>query len=152
MINIGDLMRTYYIFKINKYFAYIYKKWPYKMYKIIEELYYTKDYDMLISYKYYQKFATLYNKLSLNEYIYNLNKNNKNYHRDNNVHIIKNEKYNKLTISNTCIILKTDDIYSVFLNDLNTHLNNIFVCDFKNKDYFWLDSLNKDRQNNVTLV
>ena len=39
-------MRTYYIFKINKYFAYIYKKWPYKMYKIIEELYYTKDYDM----------------------------------------------------------------------------------------------------------
>ena len=29
-------MRTYYLFKINKYFAYIYKKWPYKMYKIIE--------------------------------------------------------------------------------------------------------------------
>ena len=145
-------MRTYYIFKINKYFAYIYKKWPYKMYKIIEELYYTKDYDMLISYKYYQKFATLYNKLVLNEYIYNLNKDNKNYHRDNNVHIIKNEKYNKLTISNTCLILKTDDIYSVFLNDLNTHLDNIFVCDFKNKDYFWLDSLNKDRQNNVSLV
>ena len=107
---------------------------------------------MLISYKYYQKFATLYNKLALNEYIYNLNKDNKNYHRDNNVHIIKNEKYNKLTISNTCLILKTDDIYSVFLNDLNTHLDNIFVCDFKNKDYFWLDSLNKDRQNNVSLV
>ena len=145
-------MRTYYIFKINKYFAYIYKKWPYKMYKIIEELYYTKDYDMLISYKYYQKFATLFNKLALNEYIYNLNKDNKKYHRDNNVHIIKNEKYNKLTISNTCLILKTDDIYSVFLNDLNVYLNNIFVCDFKNKDYFWLDSLNKDRQNNVSLV
>jgi len=123
-------MRTYYIFKINKYFAYIYKKWPYKMYKIIEELYYTKDYDMLISYKYYQKFATLFNKLALNEYI----------------------KYNKLTINNTCIILKTDDIYSVFLNDLNTYLDNIFICDFKNKDYFWLDSLNKDRQNNLSLV
>ena len=48
-------MRTYYIFRINKYFAYIYKKFPYKMYKIIEELYYTKDYDMLSSYRYYQK-------------------------------------------------------------------------------------------------
>ena len=56
-------LRTYYIFKINKYFAYIYKKWPYKMYKIIEELYYTKEYDMLISYKYYKKFAIEFNKL-----------------------------------------------------------------------------------------
>ena len=145
-------MRTYYIFKINKYFAYIYKKWPYKMYKIIEELYYTKDYDMLISYKYYQRFASLFNKLALNEYIYNLNKKNECYQRDNNIHIIKNEKYNKLTINNTCLILKTDDIYSVFLNDLNVYLDSIFVCDFKNKDYFWLDSLNKDRQNNLSLV
>lgn len=151
-INYGDMMRTYYIFKINKYFAYIYKKWPYKMYKIIEELYYTKDYDMLSSYKYYQKFALPFNKLSINEYIYNLNKKNLNYSRDNNIHIINNEKYNKLLINNACMILKTNDIYSVFLNDLNMYLENIFICDFKNKDYFWLDSLNKDRQNNLSLV
>ena len=145
-------MRTYYIFKVNKYFAYIYKKFPYKMYKIIEELYNTKDYDMLSSYKYYQKFALEFNKLALNEYIYTLNKNNQNYYRDNNIHILNNDKYNKLTINSTCLILKTNDIYSVFLNDLSSNLNNIFICDFKNKDYFWLDSLNKDRQNNLSLV
>ena len=145
-------MRTYYIFKINKYFAYIYKKWPYKMYKIIEELYYTKDYDDLFSYKYYQKFAVEFNKLSINEYIYSINKQNQNYCRDNNVHIINNEKYNKLTINSTCMILKTNDIYSIFLNDINIHLDNVFICDFKNKDYFWLDCINKDRQNNLSLV
>ena len=145
-------MRTYYIFKINKYFAYIYKKWPYKMYKIIEELYHTKDYDMLISYRYYQRFAIEFNKLAVNEYIYNLNKKCKYYQRDNNIHIINNEKYNKLIVNSTCIMLKTNDIYSVFLNDLNVYLDNIFVCDFKNKDYLWLESLNKDRQNNLSLV
>ena len=145
-------MRTYYIFRINKYFAYIYKRWPYKMYKIIEELYHTKDYDMLLSYKYYQKFAVEFNKMAINEYIYTINKKSKNYQRDNNVHIIQNDKYNKLVINTTCIILKTNDIYSVFLNDLNVYLDNIFVCDFKNKDYFWLESLNKDRQNNLSLV
>ena len=145
-------MRTYYIFKINKYFAYIYKKWPYKMYKIIEELYHTKDYDMLISYRYYQRFAIEFNKLAVNEYIYNLNKKCKYYQRDNNIHIMNNEKYNKLIVNSTCIMLKTNDIYSVFLNDLNVYLDNIFVCDFKNKDYFWLESLNKDRQNNLSLV
>ena len=145
-------MRTYYIFRINKYFTYIYKKFPFKMYKIIEELYYTKEYDMLSSYKYYQRFAVPFNKLSLNEYIYNLNKKNINYTRDNNIHIICNEKYNKLLINNSCMILKTNDIYSVFLNDINIHLDNIFICDFENKDFFWLDSLNKDRQNNLSLV
>ncbi|MDO4394798.1 MAG: hypothetical protein Q4C23_02300 [Mycoplasmatota bacterium] len=145
-------MRTYYIFKINKYFAYIYKRFPFKMYKIIEELYHTKEYDILLSYKYYQRFAIEFNKLAINEYIYNLNKQNKNYQRDNNIHIIINEKYNKLTINQMCIILKTNDIYSVFLNDLNVYLDNIFICDFKNNDYFWLDSLNKDRQNNLSLV
>lgn len=145
-------MRTYYIFKINKYFAYIYKKWPYKMYKIIEELYYTRDYDLSISYKYYKKFATPFNKISLNEYIYNLNKKNINYKRDNNIHIICNDKYNKLLINGSCMILKTNDIYSVFLNDINQYMDNIFICDFKNKDYFWLENLNKDRQNNLSLV
>lgn len=145
-------MRTYYIFKINKYFAYIYKKWPYKMYKIIEELYYTKEYDELLSYRYYKKFAIEFNKLALNEYIYNINKSSQNYTRDNNIHFLNNGKYNILTITSTCLILKTNDIYSVFLNDLNSTLDNIFVCDLKNKDYFWLDLLNKDRQNNLSLV
>ena len=145
-------MRTYYIFKINKIFAYIYKRWPYQMYKIIEELYYTKDYDMLSSYKYYQKFASTFNKLAINEYIYSMNKQSSYYHRDNNIHILENGKYNKLIVTSTCITLKTDDIYSVFLNDLNNYLDNVFVCDFKNHDYFWLETLNKDRQNNVSLV
>ena len=122
------------------------------MYKIIEELYYTKEYDMLISYKYYQKFAIEFNKLAINEYIYNLNRKNINYQRDNNIHIIQNEKYNKLTVNSSCLILKTNDIYSIFLNDLGVYLDNIFICVFKNKDYFWLDSLNKDRQNNLSLV
>ena len=145
-------MRTYYIFKINKYFAYIYKRWPYKMYKIIEELYYTKDYDMLISYRYYKKFALEFNKLAINEYIYNINKKNKYYYRDNNIHILDNDNYNKLKVNKACLILKTNDIYSVFLNDLSEYLDNIFICDFKNKDYFWLESLNKDRQNKLSLV
>lgn len=122
------------------------------MYKIIEELYYTKEYDMLVSYKYYQKFALEFNKLAINEYIYNINKKSPSYKRDNNIHVINNEKYNKLIVNSTCIILKTNDIYSVFLNDLSLYLDNIFICDFQNKDYFWLDSLNKDRQNNLSLV
>ncbi len=93
-----------------------------------------------------------FNKLAINEYIYNQNKNSQYYQRDNNVHIIKNDKYNKLTINESCLVLKTDDIYSIFLNDLNSYLDNIFICDFKNNDYFWLETLNKDRQIDLSFV
>ena len=146
------ILRTYYIFNINKYFSYVYKKFPYKMYKILEELYFAKNYDKLAIYRYYQKFALPFDKKILNEYIYNINKTNKYYKRDNNIHTIYNEKYNKIIIHSSCLVLKTNDIYSVFLNDLNTSLNNIFICDFENKDYFWLDLLFNDRQNNLSLV
>lgn len=145
-------MRTYYIFNINKYFAYVYKKWPFKMYKIIEELYHTKDYNMLSSYKYYRRFAIPFDKLIMNEYIYNLNKTSKYYHRDNSIHILTSDNYNKLIINSTCLILRTDDVYSLFLNDILNYSKNLFVCDFKNKDYFWLESLNKDRQKELSLV
>ncbi|MBQ9854514.1 MAG: sporulation inhibitor of replication protein SirA [Bacilli bacterium] len=145
-------MRTYYLFKVNKYFAYIYKMFPLRMYKIVEELYYSKDYNLVQSYRYYKKFANYYNKSIINNYIYDMNKINNNYYRDNSTHIINNGKYNKLIVNSSCLILKTDDIYSVFLNDLNHVLDNVFVCDFKNRDYFWLESLNKDRQNNLSLV
>ena len=47
-------MRTYYLFKVNKYFAYIYKMFPLRMYKIVEELYYSKDYNLVQSYRYYK--------------------------------------------------------------------------------------------------
>ena len=148
-INNGDfIMRTYYMFKINKYFAYIYKKWPYKMYKIIEELYYTKDYDMLSSYRYYKRFAIEFDKKVVNDYIYSINKTNKLYYRDNSTHILNNDNYNKLVISNSCLILRTDDMYSLFLQDISNYTDNIFICDFKNKDYFWLDNL----KNNVVKV
>ncbi len=136
------------MFKINKYFAYVYKRWPYKMYKIIEELYYTKDYDMLSSYRYYKKFALEFDKSLLNDYIYSLNKTNKLYYRDNSTHILNNDNYNKLMISKTCLILRTDDMYSLFLNDISNYTDNIFICDFRNKDYFWLDNL----KNNVVKV
>ena len=53
-------------------------------------------------------------------------------------------------INNYNIKLKTENNYSVFFKYLNRYNNNLFVCDFENKDYFWLSilengSLQKDK-------
>ncbi len=142
-------MNTYYIFKINKYFTYFYKRFPYKLYKLIEELYYAKDYDIKLSYKYYEQIANSFNKYSLNEYIIAKNRNKVDYKYIDNIHKLGN---NKLVINRICLILKTNSLDNDFLLDIYNYDKNVFICDFKNMEYFFLDRLIKDRQKNNILV
>ena len=61
-------MRTYYIFKINKYFSYVYKNKSYKLYKMIEEIYHVNKYDMVLTYKMYEQVALTFSKSEINSY------------------------------------------------------------------------------------
>ena len=51
----------------------MYKKNPFKMYKIFEEIYNTKDYDSIKTYRIFEQVATPFNKILLNEYYYQIN-------------------------------------------------------------------------------
>ena len=132
----------------------MYKNKPYKIYKILEEIYHTKSYDMVLTYKLYEQVATVFNKLSLNEYIDYRYRKNSNYRKNNNIHIIaQDNEYSKLVINNSNLKIKTDINYSSFFDDLNSYKDNLFVCDFVNKDYFWLEKVAKsNRQNDKYLV
>ena len=58
-----------------------------------------------------------------------------------------------MVITNSNLKIKSNINNPIFLNDINNFYDNIFVCDFLNKDYFWLDKVIKnDRQNNVMVV
>ena len=59
----------------------------------------------------------------------------------------------KLVISNSNLKIKTNAAYCKFFNIINEYSDNIFVCDFVNKDYFWLDKIFKsDCQTDKYLV
>lgn len=134
-------MRTYYIFNVNRYFSYMYKKTPFKMYKIFEEIYNTRDYDTLRTYHALEDVADPFNKIMLSEYIYYEYKNRYGYKRCGNVHTLNGSEKSLLRINNYNIKLKTENNYSVFFKYLNRYNGNLFVCDFENKDYFWLSIL-----------
>ena len=130
-------MRTYYIFNINNYFTYMYKNKPYRIYKILEEMYNVKKSDIVLSYKLFEQIAYSFNKNKLNEYVKYLFKNNTSYYNRLNSHIIcNNQEYTKLTINNSNIKIKSNINYPSFLDILINYSDNIFVCDFINKDYF----------------
>ena len=141
-------MRTYYIFNVNKYYSYMYKDNPFKMYKIFEEIYYSRDYDSVKTYHILEEIANPFNKIMLNEYIYFEYKLKYGYKRKDNIHYLSTTERTTLRINNYNIKLETESNYSVFFNDISNYNNNLFVCDFENMDYFWLyklSSLQKDK-------
>lgn len=135
-------MRTYYIFNVNKYFKYMYKNNPFKMYKIFEEIYYSKDYDNIKTFRVMEEVALPFNKIMLNEYIYYEYKLKYGYKRRDNIHILNTDEKTTLRINNYNIKIETDSNYSIFFDDIKSYNTNLFVCDFDNKDYFWLSKLN----------
>lgn len=135
-------MRTYYIFNVNKYFKYMYKNNPFKMYKIFEEIYYSKDYDNIKTFRVMEEVSVPFNKIMLNEYIYYEYKLKYGYKRRDNIHILNTDEKTTLRINNYNIKIETDSNYSIFFDDIKSYNTNLFVCDFENKDYFWLSKLN----------
>ena len=144
-------MRTYYIFNVNKYYNYMYKDKPFKMYKIFEEIYYSKDYDSIKTYHVLEEIANPFNKIMLNEYIYFEYKLKYGYKRKDNLHYLNTTEKSILRINNYNIKIETEGNYSEFFNEISNYNNNLFVCDFENMDYFWLSKL-KTLQNSNLIV
>lgn len=93
-------MRTYYIFNVNRYFTYMYKNNPFKMYKIFEEIYNTKEYDSVKTYHVFEQVAEPFNKIMLNEYIYYEFKYKYGYKRNENIHTLNNNEKTTIRINN----------------------------------------------------
>lgn len=128
----------------------MYKKTPFKMYKIFEDIYNTRDYDANRTYLALYDVVNPFNKIMLSEYIYYEYKYKCGYKRSDNVHTLDSGEKTLLRINNYNIKLKTENNYSIFFKYLNRYNSNLFVCDFENKDYFWLSilengSLQKDK-------
>lgn len=129
----------------------MYKNNPFKMYKIFEEIYYSKDYDGIKCYRILEEVARPFDKIMLSEYIYYEYKNKYGYNRDNNIHTLNTSEKTSLRLNNYNIKIETDSNYTVFFKYLNNYNGNLFVCDFDNKDYFWLCKL-KSLQKELSIV
>ena len=134
-------MRTFYVFKIKKEMTILTKETPYNLFRTIEHLYYLDEYNMDVSFKLYNDLFDSFNKDYVNKRLNSLFKNNRYYTNENDKHTIYNKYRPETTILKVYkshIILKSDVIKPTLLvNYLMS--DNLFVCDFKNKDYFWLN-------------
>ena len=135
-------MRIYYLFKINNAFSNLYYNKTFYLYKMLEQISKSSKNDFIISYRLFEQMALPFNKEEINSIINTKYYYDNEYERYLNKHILnsKGEK-TKLTVYNTYIKIRTNNNITSFFNVLNKE-SNIFVCDFNNKDYFWLSRLN----------
>lgn len=143
-------VRVFYVYNINDYFCSVYDKYPYKLYKMLEDAYLTKRYNIKLSSSMYEQLITNFNKLFMNNFIFANNKLDIYYYNKDNIHLITNSsEYSKLMVTSYCLKIKTNLNYPRFFSNIGQYSDNIFICDFINKDYFWLNKVVKNKKTNV---
>lgn len=136
-------MRTFYIFNIKKEMSILTHDTPYNLYRTIESLYYLDNINLGLSYKLYDQIFDSFDKDYMNVVINRIYQNNNYYYQENNRHVISNKykpENSYLYIHRSHLLLKSNVIKPTLLTNY-TNSDNLFVCDFKNKDYFWLSEV-----------
>lgn len=136
-------MRTFYLFKIKQNYFNLTKDNPYNLYKALENIYYQRESDLTYTTNFFQQISDTFNKVLLDTNLFEYYKNQYTYTKVNNTHMINDyytKEKTKLIINKTYIYIKSTKEIPTFLKSINKK-NNIFVCDFKNVDYFWLEQL-----------
>lgn len=129
-------MRIYYLFLIKKDYVRIYRKNGLVLYRTLENLFHLKEYDFSYGLSIYEQLCQTFAVTVLQNYIGGRFVVKPIGKKAMQIHSVIETTI--LEINPSCVIIKTNrnfpDIFKIF-HIYNRH---IFVCDFKNGDYFWL--------------
>ena len=134
-------MKVYYIFKIKKEFVELYKDTPSILYNILKNIYYLDTDTVEYGYNLFTQLIKTIDKNKLDREIYiNMHKEVPYVKRDD-IHIINNlykDEISRLRINNFFMKLELDQDFSSFYNYLKNKEDNLFICNFKETDFFFL--------------
>lgn len=137
-------MRIYYVFNIKKDVYELYKDYPKALYNLFLEIYDMNKKEIEYGLILFNDIATIINKDNLDKEI-SIKLNDKlRYSRNKDEHIINNiysEEVSIMKIKKTHITINTIQSYTEFFGLLNNYETNLFACDFKNNDYFFLSRI-----------
>lgn len=131
-------MRKYYLFTIRKRVVDTYQENISDLYNHLYRLF--KNNRQTINYKFnfYKQLCVVFKPDVIEEYF----KKQPNVKYKNNKFLIKKEnEINLIEIKYACIIIVSNVNIPSILKSLNYYNKNIFICDFENEDYFWLNDL-----------
>ena len=131
------ILKTFYIFNLNKTTHILAKKNPYHIYLLLLTIYNQNKINIISAYNLFDEICNPINKEFYNIYLFDKLKDNEYYTKYRNIHMYNdymNDEISKLTIMNTHIKIKSNKEDNIFITTIYD-LDNLFICDFKN-DYF----------------
>ena len=135
-------MRVYNVFMINNHFAKLYKNKPRTLYQMLEQISKVNKKDYKFAFKLFEQIAHPFNK----DDIYLFLENNDDVHlKVSEDTYVLNDLYNheitKIIINSSHIKVLTNKNNPFIFKILKKYSEYLYVCDFENCDYFWLDKI-----------
>lgn len=135
-------MKVYYIFKIKKEFVKLYKDTPSVLYTILKNIYYMDKDSVEYGYHLFNQLIDTLDKYKLDKDLYIDMHQDIPYTKIKDIHEIHNlykNEISKLLINNFYMKLELKQNFSSFYKVLLNKENDLFACDFKYTDFFFLE-------------
>lgn len=137
-------MRIYYIFDIKDEYVSLYKDTPNGLFNVLFQLYRLRKKDIDYGINMFKQIVNKINDMEVDKYVFLKMHNKMTYVKKGKNHVINNLYKDEITVmkvKKAFILINCNKSYTEFFNVLATNNENYFVCDFINKDYFFLDNI-----------
>lgn len=137
-------MRIFYIFDIRKEYITLYSDCPSSLYNVLYHLYYMRKRDIEHGFNMFKQLANIIDNEQIDKDIFLKMHNKMIYTKKDRNHVINNiykDEISVLIAKKAYILINTNKNYTDFFNILAKEDKNYFVCDFTNKDYFFLSNI-----------
>lgn len=137
-------MRIYYIFSVKDDFYSLYKDMPQTLFNLYSQIYYMRKEDVQFGYNLMIESTKRMDKSKIDNKLFLELHNKIKYSKKDNTHIINNLYKNEvsvLKVKNSYILINSNKSCTEFFDILEKINDNFFVCDFINRDFFFLSSI-----------
>ncbi len=137
-------MRMFYVFNIKESIYRLYQDNPSSLYKILENIYFMHIEEVDYGFNLFKQITDKIKVDYLNNQIYIKLHKDLVYSKMDDSHVINDlyhDEVSILKIKNSRILLESNRSYSSFFKILYEINNHYFVCDFKEKDFFFISDI-----------
>lgn len=137
-------MRIFYAFKIKEEFYELYKETPSVLYSFLNQLYHFKKEDLDYGNNLFKQIVNHFDKDELDKKLFIRLHNKMKYCKKGDEHIINNlyrDEVSIMKIKKSYIVINSNKNCTEFFEFLDDMDKYIFVCDFNNHDYFYINQL-----------
>lgn len=135
-------MKVYYIFNVKKEFIKLYSDTPSVLYNILKTIFYLDKEEVEYGYNLFNQLIIPFKKDEMDKKLFIKLHQDIPYSKRKNNHYINNlylNEISRLDVNNYYLKLEVEQNFSSFFKILNRENKNLFVCCFKNTDFFFLN-------------